>query len=197
MTATRKDSNVLESKKVTAEFTKNQVTKPEPETPDAASVKLNVKKKIAIGVKEKVQLKATVLPAGASQKVTWKSSKKSVVKVSKNGKITGKKRGTATITATTANGKKVTCRVTVKKAPKKISLKTKAKTKILKKGKTWKLNLVYPKKSTSYKVTFKSSKKAVATVNAKGKIKAKKKGTAIITAKTFNGKKVRIKIIVR
>ena len=197
VTATRKDSNVLESKKVTAEFTKNQVTKPEPETPDAASVKLNVKKKIAIGVKEKVQLKATVLPAGASQKVTWKSSKKSVVKVSKNGKITGKKRGTATITATTVNGKKVTCRVTVKKAPKKISLKTKAKTKILKKGKTWKLNLVYPKKTTSYKVTFKSSKKAVATVNAKGKIKAKKKGTAIITAKTFNGKKVRIKIIVR
>jgi hypothetical protein len=57
-----------------------------------------------------VTLKATVY--GKSQKVTWKSSNTSVVAV-KNGKVTAKKQGTATITAT-ANGVNATCEVTVK-----------------------------------------------------------------------------------
>ena len=197
-TAQRTDANVTASKIVTAQFTKNQtVTEPEPETPDAERVKLNVKKKITIGVKEKVQLKANVLPAGASQKVTWKSSKKSVVSVNANGKITGKKRGTAIITATAENGKKVTCRVTVKKAPKKITVKSGINNKTLKKGKSWTMKVKFPAKSASYKVTFKSNRKKVATVNANGKIKARKKGTAIITARTYNGKTVKVKIRVR
>ena len=200
-TAQRTDTNVTASKTVTAEFTKNQTATdpgtPEPETPEARSVKLNVKKKISIGVKEKVQLKANVLPAGASQKVTWKSSKKSVVSVNANGKITGKKRGTAIITTTAENGKKVTCRVTVKKAPKKITLKSNVKAKTLKKGKSWTMKVKFPAQSASYKVTFKSNKKKVATVNANGKIKARKKGTAIITARTYNGKTVKVKIRVR
>ena len=219
-TAQRTDTNVTASKTVTAQFTKNPpVTEPEtpgtsqpetpgttqpetpgisePEIPKATGVKLNVKKKISIGVKEKVQLKANVLPAGASQKVTWKSSKKSVVAVTANGKITGKKRGTAIITATAENRKKVICRVTVKKAPKKITLKAGSKTKTLKKGKSWTMKVKFPAKSTSYKVTFKSNRKKVATVNANGKIKARKKGMAIITARTYNGKKVNIKILVK
>ena len=205
-TAKRVDQNVTVSKKVTAEFTKIQVTEPDPEPtmPEAASVKLNVKKKITIGRKEKVQLKATVLPANASQKVTWKSSKKSVVSVSANGKITGKKRGKAIITATAENGKKISCVVTVKRAPKKIVLKNgpktdkKIATKTIKKGKSWRMKVkLSSKKTASYKLTFKSSNKKVATVNAKGKIRARKKGTAIITARTYNGKKVRIKIQVK
>ena len=194
-TAQRTDTNVTASKTVTAQFSKNQtVTEPEPE---AKSVKLNVKKKITIGMKEKVQLKANVLPADASQKVTWKSSKKSVVSVTANGKITGKKRGTAIITATAENGKKVTCRVTVKKAPKKITLKSNVKTKTLKKGKSWTMKVQVPGKTASYKITFKSNKKKVATVNANGKIKARKKGTAVITARTYNGKTVKVKILVK
>ena len=203
-TAKRTDRNVTVSKKVTAEFTKIQVTEPQPTMPEAASVKLNVKKKITIGRKEKVQLKANVLPEKASQKVTWKSSKKSVVSVSANGKITGKKVGKATITATTENGKKVTCIVTVKKAPKKIVLKNAPKTnkklatKTLKKGKSWRMRVkLSSKKMASYKLTYQSSNKKVATVNAKGKIKARKKGTAVITARTYNGRKVRIKIRVK
>ena len=193
-TAQRTDTNVTASKTVTAQFTNNQPTVTEPE---AKSVKLNVKKKISIGVKEKVQLKANVLPAGASQKVTWKSNKKSVVSVTANGKITGKKKGTAVITATAENGKKVTCRVTVKSAPKKITVKSNVKTKTLKKGKSWTMKVQVPGKTASYKVTFKSNKKKVATVNANGKIKARKKGTATITARTYNGKTVKVKITVK
>ena len=44
------------------------------------------------------------------KKITYKSSKKSIAKVSKNGKITGKKAGTAAIKAkiTLKNGMKKT-----------------------------------------------------------------------------------------
>lgn len=59
------------------------------------------------------------------------------------------------------------------------------------------MQVKFPANSASYKVTFKSNKKKVATVNANGKIQAKKKGTATITARTYNGKKVSIKIQVK
>ena len=61
-------------------------------------------------------LKAKITPAKPSnKKLIWKSSKPTVVKVSSSGKITGIKAGTATITATAADGsgKKASCKVTV------------------------------------------------------------------------------------
>ena len=64
-----------------------------------------------LGKKESVTLKYT-LSAGSSSTVTWSSSNKNVATVS-GGKVTAKGAGTATITATTANGKKATCKVTV------------------------------------------------------------------------------------
>lgn len=60
------------------------------------------------------QLTATVEPSDASQKVTWKSDKPAVAKVSSSGKVTAIKTGTATITCTTKTGaKKAMCVVTV------------------------------------------------------------------------------------
>lgn len=51
-------------------------------------------------------LKATVLPSNATMKsVTWKSSNPNVATVDENGVITGVAAGTATITATAADGK--------------------------------------------------------------------------------------------
>lgn len=52
---------------------------------------------------------------GNTQKVKWSTSNKSIVAVNSNGTVTGKKVGTATITAKIGN-KKYTCKVTVKKA---------------------------------------------------------------------------------
>ena len=74
------------------------------------SIKLN-KTSAYLGKKESVTLKYT-LSAGSSSTVTWSSSNKNVATVS-GGKVTVKGAGTATITATTANGKKATCKVTV------------------------------------------------------------------------------------
>ena len=76
----------------------------------AATVKLN-KKTLSLEVGKSQTLKIT----GTTAKVTWSSSNKSVATVSTKGKVTAKKAGKATITATVSK-KKYSCTVTVKKA---------------------------------------------------------------------------------
>lgn len=78
----------------------------------AASVRLS-KSSVTIYTGASKTLTASV--TGKSKKVTWKSSKPSVAKVSSAGKVTAVKAGKTTITAK-ANGKSAKCVVTVKKA---------------------------------------------------------------------------------
>lgn len=60
-------------------------------------------------------LTATVMPDNATDKtVTWTSNNDKVATVAADGTVTAVGEGTATITATAANGKKDTCKVTVK-----------------------------------------------------------------------------------
>ena len=81
-------------------------------TVSAAKVKL-CKKKLTLCVGDTYLLKLK----GTSQKIKWSSSKKKIATVNKIGKITAKKEGKTTITAT-SKGKSYTCKVTVKKASK-------------------------------------------------------------------------------
>lgn len=132
-----------------------------------------------------VQLKAVVV--GNSKKVTWRSLNPRIATV-KNGKVTAKKAGKATITAT-ANGLTAKCIVTVKNPTIKLA-KAKA---TIKKGKKVRINATVTPAS---KITYKSNKKRVATVTAKGVVKGKKKGTAKITVTANSVKKtftVRVK----
>ncbi|MDE5822863.1 MAG: leucine-rich repeat protein [Paramuribaculum sp.] len=63
---------------------------------------------------ESFSITATISPNDADDKsVTWSSSDSSVASVDATGKVTAIKHGTAIITATTANGLKATCIVTV------------------------------------------------------------------------------------
>lgn len=70
------------------------------------------KTKAAVKKGKKVKLSVAGL---SSSKITWKSSNKKVAKVSKQGVVTGLKKGTAVITAVTKDGTVMTCTVKVKK----------------------------------------------------------------------------------
>lgn len=152
-------------------------------------VKLKVisTKKVTLGVKETYSV--------AAKGYTYTTSNKKVATVSKKGKVTAKKTGKATIKATNKKGRVKSYKITVKKAPKKIEKVTPSK-KTLKKGKTVKLKVKLPK-GTAGKCTFKSSRPKIASVNSKGIVKAKKKGTAKITVRTYNKKKKVVTIKVK
>ena len=95
--------------------------------------------------------------------------------VRSTGVVTGKKAGTAKITVSVGNYKKV---LTVKvKKPTFSLVKSSAS---LKKGKKVAIKV---KAAPVAKVTYKTSNKKVATVSSKGVVTAKKKGTAKITVK--------------
>lgn len=80
---------------------------------EASSVKIS-EKEINISIGQTYLLEAIVAPSNADDKtVTWSSSDELVASVDKNGKVTAYKEGTAVITATTANGLKAECKVTV------------------------------------------------------------------------------------
>lgn len=74
----------------------------------ASRVKIS-KSSVSLCIGETTTLKVT----GTSGKVTWSSSNKKVATVTNKGKVTGKKEGTATVTAKVSN-KKYTCKVKVK-----------------------------------------------------------------------------------
>ena len=105
ITATTKDGG----KKATCRIT---VTNP---VVKVKSVKLN-KKTASVKKGKTITLKATITPSNATTKtVTWKTSNKKIATVTSKGIVKGVKKGTATITATTKDGKKTAkCKVTVK-----------------------------------------------------------------------------------
>ena len=156
-------------------------------------IQLN-KTKATLGVKEKLSLKATLLPSGNAASLSFHSSNTGVATVSSKGVVTAKKVGSATITAVAGNGVTASAQITVKPAPKKVTLNKKTAT--LKKGKKLSLKAKLTKGSASA-LTWKSSNPKVAKVNSKGKVTALKKGKATITVKTFNGKTAKIKITVK
>ena len=73
------------------------------------------KSSLTLSVGKTYTLKATITPGNTTnKKLTWTSSDKKIATVSSSGKVKGIKKGTATITVKTANGKTAKCKVTVK-----------------------------------------------------------------------------------
>ena len=112
--------------------------------------------------------------------------------------MTALRTGTATITVVSRKGAKAFCKVKVQKgrvATGKLTLK---KTVLeLKKGKSQKIQVFRTPLTANDKLSYKSSNKKVATVNSKGTVKAKKKGTAVITVRSASGKTVKLTIKVK
>ena len=163
-------------------------------TVTATSLPLKTKQKTTV-------LRVSGLAVGDSI-ISWKSSNTKVAKVSgrANGTSTitaGKKKGTAKITITLKSGLQKVVKVTVQKS----TVKTKKITGVSKSLKLNKkqravLRPVIAPLTSKQKITYKSSNSKVASVNSKGQITAKKKGTAVITVKS-GSKTVKCKVTVK
>ncbi len=156
---------------------------------DKSSLTLNVGDEKSLGV--------TVSPSNASDKsLVWTSSDSSVVSVDSNGRVTAKKAGIATITVKTNDGGFTdTVKVTVEKEEVEVpevnvtGVTLNKSTLNLNVGGSSKLTAtVKPSNATNKGVTWSSSDKSIATVDANGKVTAKKAGTVTITVTTKDGK---------
>ncbi len=163
----------------------------------ATSITLNASSQNLI-TGESFTLTATVEPAKTTDTVVWSSSNEAVATVS-DGTVTATKAGTTEITATAGNVK-ATCTVTVSDPVYKVTdIKlTAAPSRRIAAGKKVKLKAsIAPSNATDKSVTWTSSNKKVATVNAKGLVKFKKNAggkKVTITATAKDGSKKFAKI---
>lgn len=145
------------------------------------------------------QLSAVIKPVDASGKstatnqgITWKSSDLNVASVDSSGQVIAINAGSATITATTADGgftASSTCMVS-SAIIHVSSVALNKSTLTLGHGQTETLFAqVSPAFASDRSVTWSSSNTSVATVNGSGTVTAKSTGTATITATTTDGGK--------
>ncbi len=155
-------------------------------------VSLN-KNTLSLTVGGKDTLIATVAPTNASnQKVSWSTSSDKIASVDSNGNVTAVAQGSATITATTEDGKKTaTCSVTVTASTVAVTgvKLDKSSATVNVNGTTQLTATVEPSNAANKSVTWKSSNTGVATVDANGKVTGKAVGEATITVTTADGGK--------
>ncbi len=146
-------------------------------------------------VQKTLKLTATVTPDPSAQ-VTWTSSKKKVATVDQQGNVTALKEGTATITAKVGKkSAKVKIKVFDSTKPTKLTLKN-GKKATLTAGDTLQLTPVLSPDTAVSEVTFKSSKKSVASVDGNGLVTTHKKGKAKITVTSKKNKKAKAVITI-
>ncbi len=150
---------------------------------------------LSIGLREtRAALDYTLEPEKSAASVTWKSSNPKVVRVNAaTGAMTGLKKGSAKITATTQNGKTATCAVRVVDAPKKVTLFTAT-------GTLYNLGdrlQIQPRVNSGAASAFTySGGGSVADVSADGLVTAKASGTATVTVRAYNGKTATFRLTV-
>lgn len=165
-------------------------TETKPTVVKASGISLNTNKlaltRYGTDVKEK--LTATVTPNETTNKnVKWTSSNNKIATVDENGYVTAKGKGTVRITATTTDGSNLsaTCTVTVKQMVTMI-----VNTMNINRGSknvNRKLPVMVGNNATNKTLNYRSGNSKVVSVNAKGQITAKKKGTATVSVKTTDG----------
>lgn len=153
-----------------------------------------VKKRLTLEKGERLTLTPIRKPLTSQEKITYTSSDKKVATVTSKGVLKAKRPGSAKITIKSGS-KKLIC--TVKVPSPAVTKIRNVKTRLsLKTGKAYTLKPQLLPSGASAKITFTSSNKKVAQVNSKGKITAKKRGSAVITVKA--GKiRVRCKVTVK
>jgi len=157
---------------------------PAPETITLADEKLT------ISVKQQGQI-GVVLPEGTVAGLEFESSNEKIVKVNEKGAVLGVKAGSAWVTVKTHNGLEAKCKVTVCKAPSKITLKDESVVMFVGDSRTFEYALP---KNTYADVTWAVSDDGVLAVTEDGTVTAVGEGSASVQVKTQNGKKDTVKV---
>lgn len=155
---------------------------------------VSISKTLVVGKGATRALTATVAPANATNKtVTWRSSATAIATVDAKGNVKGIKKGTATITATTADGgKTATCTVTVSE----VTLNSTSLT--LGVGKSSTALRAAVSTNADAVASWKSSNTNVVKVDNKGKLTAgSRTGTATITVTTRAGATATCRVTVK
>ena len=156
-----------------------------------------------LGVGETFEIYGYEKDSTALPTLEWYTSDDSVATVKKTDEntaiITGVGTGNTVIKAVTPEGQELECFVNVLKAPEKVAL---SKTALcLGKGESFTVNATIDSNSWSQTVEWKSlnSKAVAVTVISRDRVKitAKGVGTAVVTAKTYNGKTATCKVTVK
>ena len=148
---------------------------------------------LTLDVGDEETLTAAITPDNATDKsVTWESSDTSIATVDTSGKVTAVGTGSATITATAADGsgEKATCSVTVNAAaivPVESVSMDKTSLELTEGGTARLTATILPDNATNKNVTWSTSNASIATVDANGLVTAVSAGTATITVTTEDG----------
>ena len=162
-----------------------------------------------VGVGQTIKLSA-VYPKGSMASCTFSSSAKDIVSVTKDGYVTGLKRGTASIRARTHNGKATRITVTVDRGPEYLALNGEYElsfdplsntystlyTKTLSVGETFQLTYENEYNTHGDISGYESDAASVATVSDTGLVTAVGAGTAFITVRSTGGAEARLRVTV-
>ena len=149
-------------------------------------------------------LRATINPSNTTdaKDITWKSSNTNVATVSGDGNVIALNEGYATITATSVNGKKAECKISVVKPVEQnpiisVSLNKNKLDLEVSENETLVATINPENTSEDKTLTWSSSNPSVASVDQNGKVNGLTSGKTTITVTTSNGKQASCEVNVR
>ncbi len=151
---------------------------------DILTTNIIIDNALSLTVGESATISATILPAGASTTVEWKSDKPAIATVDATGKVTAVAAGTANITATSTDGTEITsdkCVVTVSNISVESVTLNNTSAIVRLGGSSTLMATITPANATVKDVIWTSSKETIATVT-NGVVTAVAAGSATITA---------------
>ena len=153
---------------------------------------ISISEAITLKKGESVTLSVNFTPENATDRtIKWTSEDKKKAMVDENGKVTAVAAGKIKITATSHNGKKAICTVTVTETDVAVKEVVLDKTELeIKAGKTYTLTpIIKPENASNKAVIWVSSDETIAKVDEEGKVSALKEGKTTITVVTKDGEK--------
>lgn len=153
---------------------------------------ISISESLTLKQGDSVTLSVKFTPENATdQTIKWTTEDKKKATVDENGKVTAVAAGTVKITATSANGKKAVCTVTVAEsnvAVKEVKLEEEKLE--IEVGQTKTLTpVITPDNASNKEVIWISSDEKIAKIDEEGKLSALKEGQTTITVVTKDGEK--------